>query len=952
MNNQRPNEHLTSSPPFRGFTPTSEVGSGSVNPQGASEDNEEKWRLLLEQQNRNFLALLQVMKTPSVNNTNNVRLPEFDPDKLEVNAKSWITTADICMADQPLQGASLMIVLSRAMRGQASAWLSQVSYAGITWNEFKELFVSRYDCPKTSAAFLINLSSSKPKEGECIASYAASLMNSLMNQWKNLTTEEITLSTTMAHIARFESRVQRLAFTTDIVTRNQLHNELKAMSFFKRRSSDSLNERNEGSEFKRYKFTPSSSAIKCFLCGKMGHRASTCRSRKENHEKERQIGIQKELWKKNSPVRSSDSIKSFKCQKMGHYALRCHEKAAKKGLKTGAEILSQGLSVLMTVDTLKLTKTHVVNMCNVTVHEFDHDSVDTDIPLEFKSKLVSILNKFKNHFVYGTPKGGADVEPVKIRLKDPNKTVYRRPYRLSEVERKIVRDKINELLNAKVIRPSSFPFASPILLVKKKDGSDRMCIDYRELNDNTVPERFPLPLISDQINRLHRCYYFTVLDMASGYHQLLIHPDSIENTAFINTEGHFEYLALPFGLRNAPAAFQRAVITALGELANTYVVVYMDDILVVGTQDVEESLNRVENILNTLTKAGFSLNIKKCSFMKQKVKYLGYEVSRGEFRPNPRKIEALVALPSAQTVSQLRQFIGLASYFRQFLPKFSQILAPLFALTSSAKKNLNWKPDHEAIRQKIITFLTNEPVLTIYNPENPTELHTDASSIGYGAILMQKKEDCSSLQASRKKLDLTPRVHRWWAFLQAFDFDIVHRDGKRMSHADFFPRNPLPEAHPKTFNKVEQKEVYTIDLSGNWNMLTAAETSKERSWQDALSDVQLALNYDIEPQIDVDEVRSLAVANMDKNAEYDKTRFDRTKAKVDKFVIGDFVLLQNEECNQTKLDPKYKGPFKVVDVLDGDRYILTALDSNRRYKYSHDRLKKMPDTSIEVGIQD
>lgn len=163
-------------------------------------------------------------------------------------------------------------------------------------------------------------------------------------------------------------------------------------------------------------------------------------------------------------------------------------------------------------------------------------------------------------------------------------------------------------------------------------------------------------------------------------------------------------------------------------------------------------------------------------------------------------------------------------------------------------------------------------------------------------------------------------------------------------------------------------------------MLTAVETSKERSWQEALTDVQLALNCtinrvtkssplelligkvarplqlmfaeDTDPQMDINEVRSLALNNMNKNAKYDKIRFDRIKAKVNKYMVGDFVLLQNEERNQTKLDPKYKGPFKVVEILEGDRYVLTALDSNRTYKYAHDWLRKMPDLNEQVDSED
>lgn len=923
----------------------------------------------------------------------------------------------------------------------------------------------------------------------------------------------------------------------------------------------------------------------------------------------------------------------------------------------GREILMQGLAVHMTCNKFSLVKECIVESCSVKETEtISFHKIDTDVPHESRLQLIEILESFEDSFTSGIPKSPADAVPMQIKLKDPHKTVNRRPYRLSPAEREAVRIRIVELLEANVIRPSSSPFSSPILLVKKKDGSERLCVDYRELNDNTVPDRFPLPLISDQIARLHGGYYFTILDMASGFHQIPIEQESIERTAFVTPDGQFEYLTMPFGLRNAPSVFQRAIVRALGDLVHSYVVVYVDDVLIVGG-NVAESLERLKVVLKVLSEKHFSLNIKKCSFLKEKVEYLGYEVSQGQIRPNPRKIEALTALPPPETVTQLRQFIGLASYFRQFVPKFSQTMAPLYSLTSGNGK-LDWKPAQEEIRQQIISALTKEPVLSIYDPDLEVELHTDASAIGYGAILLQKKEgkmravayfskhttdaeskyhsyeletlavvnavkhfrhylhgrqflvvtDCNSLQMTRKKLDLAPRVHRWWAFLQSFDFDIIHREGKRMAHVDFFSRNPLPK-NKKVISKVEQKIVNFTETSGNWllaeqqrdeelsqimadlkneklpediaktyemrsgvlnrkvqrngktrclpivprslrwskinnvhdgvmhlgwqktlekvyerywfehmakfvrrfvencvtckvsksnsgkiqaelhpipkvsipwhtmhidatgklsgknnkkeyvfvlvdaftkyvflhhtlqidtvssiralkacvalfgapvrviadqgrcfasrdfkdycdsvniklhliatgssrangqvervmstlkNMLTAVEVSN-KSWQDALPDIQLALNCtqnrvtkssplelligkvarplnimhsdDVEPEVDIEQVRNQATQNMQTGAEYDKLRFDGTKAKLTPFSIGDFVLLQNEERNQTKLDPKYKGPFKVIEVLDGDRYILKSLSSNRTYKYAHDRLRKMPDSS-------
>ncbi|GBP13725.1 hypothetical protein EVAR_7963_1 [Eumeta japonica] len=186
----------------------------------------------------------------------------------------------------------------------------------------------------------------------------------------------------------------------------------------------------------------------------------------------------------------------------------------------------------------------------------------------------------------GTPTGALTQE-IEIKLIDPNRTVQRRPYRLSPDERQVCRDKIKDLLAANIIRPSCSPFASPILLVKKKDGSDRLCVDYSELNRNTVPDKFPLPLISDQIQRLKGANYFTILDAASGFHQIPVHKDSIERTAFVTPDGQYEYLTMPFGLRNAPSVFQRAMHKALGDLVNTFVVCYLDDMMIVSDNEKE-----------------------------------------------------------------------------------------------------------------------------------------------------------------------------------------------------------------------------------------------------------------------------------------------------------------------------------------------------------------------------
>ena len=348
-----------------------------------------------------------------------------------------------------------------------------------------------------------------------------------------------------------------------------------------------------------------------------------------------------------------------------------------------------------------------------------------------------------------------------------------------------------------------------MLLVKKKDGSDRLCVDFRALNKNTVADRYPLPLISDQITRLQKAKYFISLDMASGFHQIPIHPNSTEYTAFVTPDGQYEYVTMPFGLKNAPSVFQRAIFNALGDLAYSYVVVYLDDVLIIA-DSIDQALERLNTVLDTLVKAEFSFNFAKCSFLKTSVLYLGYVIHNGEVRPNPGKIHAPSSLPAPMTVTQIRQFIGLASYFRRFVPKFSQIMKPLYALTSG-NKNIAWTDRHDKIRQQVVSILTDAPVLMIFDPNYPIELHTDASSEGYGAILMHKVDgknrvieyyskrttpaesryhsyeletlavvnaikhfrhylhgreflvvtDCNSLKASSNNVRLSDRVHRW-----------------------------------------------------------------------------------------------------------------------------------------------------------------------------------------------
>lgn len=356
--------------------------------------------------------------------------------------------------------------------------------------------------------------------------------------------------------------------------------------------------------------------------------------------------------------------------------------------------------------------------------------------------------------------------------------------------------------------------------------------------------------------------------MASGFNQVPIHPESIAKTSFVTPDGQFEYLRMPFGLANAPAVFQRAINKALGKLKYDFAIVYIDDIVVPSTS-VAEGMSRLKLVFDALLEAGFSVNLSKCRFFMKKIIYLGREISADGIRPDPNKIKAIKESLAPINVKQVRQFIGLASYFRKFIPAFSSKVA---CITNLTKNNVEfiWTSECERARLYIIDVLTEKPLLSIFDSSLETQLHTDASSVGFGAILLQKHgdtfrpveyfsqktspeesvyhsfeletlavvralknfrvyllglkftlvTDCNSLKLSANKRDLKPRIARWWAYMQDFDFQIIYRKGSEISHVDFLSRNPI-------------ETVAQVDLSSNnyQNWLTLAQSRDEECKQ-------------------------------------------------------------------------------------------------------------------------
>jgi len=430
-----------------------------------------------------------------------------------------------------------------------------------------------------------------------------------------------------------------------------------------------------------------------------------------------------------------------------------------------------------------------------------------------------------------------DRPEMHIQLK-AHSSFYFRPRRLSFYEKEKLQIILYDMLAKQIIRPSTSEYSSPIVLVKKKNGDLRLCVDYRELNKYIIKDRYPLPLIDDNFDLLRGKKYFTCFDLRDGFHHIYVSKDSIKYTSFTTPLGQFEYLKMPFGLATGPACFSRFIKNIFDEfIRKKEVIVYFDDIMV-ATETIDEHLYILARILTTMKNKKLEIRLDKTQFLKSEVIYLGYRVSADGIQPNPKNVEIIDNYPIPSNQKELHSFIGLASYFRRFIPNFALLAQPLYKLL---KKNVIYEFGEEQLKSfdNIKSKLNTQPFLSIYDPNAPTELHCDASNQGYGAILLQRQSDnnfhpvffyshrttdveskyhsyelemlaivntvkrfhiylqgiqfkivtdCNSITLTLHKKDINPRIARWALFLQNYSYEIEHRPGSKMQHVDALSR--------------------------------------------------------------------------------------------------------------------------------------------------------------------
>lgn len=291
------------------------------------------------------------------------------------------------------------------------------------------------------------------------------------------------------------------------------------------------------------------------------------------------------------------------------------------------------------------------------------------------------------------------------------------------------------MLQQGIIRPSTSPFLSPVLLVKKKDGSWRFCTDYRTLNVVTIKDRFPIPTVEDMFDELHGATYFTKLDLRASYHQVRVHHFDVPKTTFRTHNGHYEYLVMPFGLCNAPSTFQDIMNSIFRPYLRKYILVFFDDILI-SSPNWEMHLAHVRTTLEILRHHQFFYQGKKVCFGQQELKYLGHIVTYQGVKVDQEKIDTMVAWPRPTNISELWGFVGLTGYYRKFVQNYGIIAHPLTNLLK--KGQFGWNDEAEAAFIALKKAMTTTPTLAMPNFQETFTIEADAFGDGIGAILSQQ----------------------------------------------------------------------------------------------------------------------------------------------------------------------------------------------------------------------
>jgi hypothetical protein len=444
----------------------------------------------------------------------------------------------------------------------------------------------------------------------------------------------------------------------------------------------------------------------------------------------------------------------------------------------------------------------------------------------------------------------------------------------------VIEKEVQAMLEAGVIEPGQSPWSSPVVLVRKKDGSIRFCVDYRRLNAVTRFDAYPLPRIDETFESLSGAKYFSTLDLISGYWQVGLTEQARLKTAFATRSGLYLWKVMPFGLSNAPSTFERLMEAVLQGLQWETCLIYLDDVVVFSTTP-GEMVSRLDVVFSRLKEAGLKLKPRKCKLFARETEYLGHVVSEAGITASPDKVKAILEWPTPGCVTDLRSFLGTASYYRRFVRDFASIASPLHRLTES-QAQWAWTAEQESAFRRLKAVLADAPVLRFPVIDAPYILDTDASLTGIGAVLSQvvdgqervlgyasrslsKQErnycvtrremlavvhfvkhfrpylygrhftvrtDHSSLQWLHNFKEPEGQLARWLEILQEYDYEIIHRPGKQHGNADGLSRQQCQQCgreHNDPRPKRVPHEVRLMKIQPRWTAQEFALAQQEDS---------------------------------------------------------------------------------------------------------------------------
>ena len=459
----------------------------------------------------------------------------------------------------------------------------------------------------------------------------------------------------------------------------------------------------------------------------------------------------------------------------------------------------------------------------LTTNTFD----DFEVP----SSVKTLLQDFQDMFPPNVPNGLPPLRGIEHQIDlIPGASLPNRPaYRSNPQETKEIQRQVDELISKGWVRDSMSPCAVPVILVPKKDGTWRMCSDCRALNNITIKYRHPIPRLDDLLDELHGACYFSKIDLKSGYNQIRIREGDEWKTAFKTKYGLYEWLVMPFGLTNAPSTFMRLMNHILREFIGKFVVVYFDDILIYSTS-LDLHIDHLKSVLTVLRKEQLYANLEKCIFCTNHVVFLGFVVSSKGVQVDEEKVRAIQEWPTPKSVTEVRSFHGLASFYRRFVKDFSTLAAPL---NEVLKKNVGfkWGEKQEEAFNVLKQKLTNAPILALPNFQKSFEIECDASNVGIGAVLMQEghpiayfSEKLSGPTLNYSTYDkelyaLVRALKTWQHYLYPKEF-VIHSDHESLKYIK--GQGKLNKRHAKWVEFLEQFPYVIKHKKGKGNIVADA----------------------------------------------------------------------------------------------------------------------------------